>query len=311
MVVIFVRRVGLREIVTPLRNVGPRVLWLLVPYAIGTTIGAFPWAWLLSPRVRPRALGVVLGRFAASSANSLLPFFGLAGEPSRLLWLPRSARAEGLAAIVVDRALYNAGSALLLLGGAIVAFLATPLPRLLVGAAAVTAIVMLTVTVALCWMALRLGVGRGTATLLRRFLGEQYAGAEFGRAVDGALLTLIRGPRARLWLGVSCHFLSRAAIALEVYLGLRLLHVSVGLAPAFVLSVVPIALSVFFSSIPSLLGVQEGAQTLVASALLLNPALVLTVVLLQRGRQLFFSLLMPVFLGSARPSPAQREGAGG
>src|SRR5262245_30582521 len=90
-------------------------LWLLLPYALGPTLGALPWAVLLPPLVRPRATGVVAGRFVASSANALLPFFGLAGEPARLLWLEVDARPAGLAAIVVDRVLYNCSNGLLLL----------------------------------------------------------------------------------------------------------------------------------------------------------------------------------------------------
>ncbi|HEY3494277.1 MAG TPA: hypothetical protein VGK73_06310, partial [Polyangiaceae bacterium] len=75
---------------------------------------------------------------------------------------------------------------------------------------------------------------------------------------------------------------------------------------ALVLAVVPIALSFFFSSVPGLIGVQEGAQTLVASALGLAPAAVLALVLLQRFRQLVFAALMPVLLGLARPNEAQK-----
>ena len=79
------------------------MLWILLPYAAGTALSAAPWAWLLPPRQRPGWEQTLAGRFAASGANALLPFFGLAGEPCRLLWLEPSARAEGLAAIVTTR----------------------------------------------------------------------------------------------------------------------------------------------------------------------------------------------------------------
>src|SRR3954464_645045 len=116
--VVAVSRAGMSAIGAQLLRVGPRAVWLLLPYAFGTAIGALPWATLLPSELRPRLLGVVSGRFVASSANALLPFFGLAGEPTRLLWLGPNARSRGLAAIVVDRVLYNCSNGCLLLGGA-------------------------------------------------------------------------------------------------------------------------------------------------------------------------------------------------
>src|SRR4051794_14761199 len=97
---IFVSRIGVGPIARRLGELGPDAIWILVPYAVGTAIGARPWARLLPATARPRLAGTIASRFAASGANALLPFFGLAGEPSRLLWLRRAARAQGLAAIV-------------------------------------------------------------------------------------------------------------------------------------------------------------------------------------------------------------------
>ncbi|HEX6767150.1 MAG TPA: hypothetical protein VF103_16750, partial [Polyangiaceae bacterium] len=65
----------------------------------------------------------------------------------------------------------------------------------------------------------------------------------------------------------------------------------------------PLALSLFFSSIPAQIGVQEGTQTLMATVLHLSPALVLSLVLLQRGRQLFFAAFLPLVTAFARPMP--------
>src|SRR5262249_54051462 len=137
LVAVFVMRIGPAEVRAQLSRVGPSVLWLCVPYALGTALGAFPWAWLLPADARPSTPGLVVGRFAASGANALLPAFGMAGEPSRLLWLRRDRHAQGLAAILVDRALYNLASNLLLLTGGVAA-LAVGLP-LYVGAAATAA----------------------------------------------------------------------------------------------------------------------------------------------------------------------------
>src|SRR5262245_41836075 len=110
LVAVFVARAGVADVASQIARAGPKALWSVVPYAVGTAIGAFPWGALLPRGVRPAASALISSRFAASSANALLPFFGMAGEPSRLLWLPALARAKGLAALAVDRLLYNSAN---------------------------------------------------------------------------------------------------------------------------------------------------------------------------------------------------------
>lgn len=301
LVAAFVVRIGAREIGAQLLRAGPRALWLLVPYGVGTAIGAFPWASLLPREMRPSPLAVLESRFAASGANALLPFFGLAGEPSRLLWLPSTAQARGVAAIVVDRVLYNAANGLLLLAGALAA-LGTPLARPLVSLALVIAVLTLAVTAAGFWLVSRFGVGNRIQSLLRWLLGKSYGDADFGGQVDRALLDLVGGPISTLLRGAGVHLLGKAAMGFEVYVGLWALGASAGPVETLILAVVPIALSFFFSSVPSQIGLQEGAQTLVASSLGLDPAAVLSLVLLQRLRQLAFASLLPLLLAAARPA---------
>jgi hypothetical protein len=295
-----ISRAGLSQIGAQLERVGPRAAWLLVPYAIGTAIGAVPWAWVLTPAARPRLVGVVAGRFVASSANALLPFFGLAGEPARLLWLKPEARAQGLAAIVVDRVLYNSSNGFLLLGGAGVALWATNLPAALSLGAALAALTTLVVTLILLWAAVRGGVGARLQALLRRMLGGAYDDVEFGRRVDGELLAMLRRGPGRLVLGTLTHMLGRSVILFEAYVGLKLMGVSFDVPDAIVLAVVPIGLSLFFSSVPSQIGVQEGGQALVAAALGMSPSVGVTLVLLQRFRQLVFAGVAPLLFNVAR-----------
>jgi hypothetical protein len=302
-------RAGLPAIGGQLARVGPRAAWLLLPYAVGTAMSAAPWALLLSPSSRPSPLAVVAGRFVASSANALLPFFGLAGEPARLLWLELSAKGEGLAAIVVDRVLYNASNGLILLAGAAVAFWATSLPLAVSLGAAAAAAATLAITVVALWAAVRFGIGKRLHSLMRRMLGSAYSEAAFGSQVDVELPAMLRQKPGRLALGAACHLLGRSIILFEVYVGLRLIGVPFERADAVVLAVVPIGLSLFFSAVPSQVGVQEGGQALVAAALGLPPSVGVTLVLLQRFRQLAFAAVAPLLLNVARsPSrePARR-----
>jgi hypothetical protein len=308
LVVVFVARVGPGRLASELAQAGPHALWLLVTYGVGTALGAFPFGRLLPPSLRPSAWALIQGRFAASTANALLPFFGVAGEPSRLLWLPPEGHARGIAAIVVDRILYNASNGMLLMAGALVAAGFTSLPAELAAIACALGALTVGVTAAGFVLVARAGVGRRLHALLLRMLGERYAREDFGRAVDSALIETVRGPQRPLAYGLVVHLVARAVLVLEVPVGLLVLDAGASVAQAVVLAVVPIAVSFAFSSIPSQLGVQEGAQTLVAGAIGLDPTVVLAVVLLQRFRQLAFALLLPVLLAGARaPVGPQRE----
>src|SRR5687767_8072338 len=115
LIVGLVARVGPGAIARRFSGVGFEIVWLAVPYLIGSAIGAVPWLWLLPESGRPRLAAAIKSRLAASGANALLPFFALAGEPARLLWLRPPYRAAGTAALVVDRVIYNSASAVFLL----------------------------------------------------------------------------------------------------------------------------------------------------------------------------------------------------
>jgi len=301
LIAVFVARIGVATIQSELRRLGPESLLILVPYAAGTALSAFPWAWCLERRFRPRATATIAGRFAASGANALLPFFGLAGEPCRLLWLAPGARAEGLAAIVVDRLLYNSAGGLLLLLGAAAA-LSSALPRALSGAAAVVGAILFGLSFGVLHAISRWGIGRRSQRLLQRFLGSSYREPELGASVDAAIQRLsAASARRRLGAGLLLHFVARVVVAVEIYVALWSLHAPTTLRDALILSSVPIATSVVASSIPSQIGVQEGAQAFVCGALGLSPALGLVLVLLQRLRQLAFAPLTLLLLASARP----------
>ena len=70
------------------------------------------------------------------------------------------------------------------------------------------------------------------------------------------------------------------------------------------LAAVPIGLSLVFSSIPSQIGVQESGQAFAAAALGLPPTIGVTLVLLQRFRQVAYAACVPLLLREARPVEA-------
>jgi len=305
----FVARIGVRAILDELRQLGPEALLVLLPYAAGTALSGLPWAWLLEQRHRPSAGAAIASRFAASGANALLPFFGLAGEPCRLMWLPSSARAEGLAAIVVDRLLYNSVSGLWLVVGAAAA-LATTLPQLTSALGAAVGVAIFAFSLLALRAIARWKMARGLQRILRRLLGNAYRDPEVAARVDAAIAQLLE-PEARPLLvkGLLLHVAARVVSSAEVLVGLWSLGAPTTLAEALVLSSVPIATSVVASSIPSQIGVQEGAQAFACAALGHDPALGLVLVLLARLRQLVFVPVTLLLLAAARPPGVAAGGA--
>jgi hypothetical protein len=305
LVALFVRRAGVSAISQQLGRLGPAALSLLIPYTLGTCVSALPWARLLPSTARPPLSAVILSRFAASGANALLPLFGVAGEPSRLLWLRADARARGVAAIVLDRLLYNSASALLLLVAAVVS-LDTRLPRALQVTLGTIALAILLVTLVGAWLVARLGVGERLSRLLRKLLGRTYGEPRFGEQVDEALQRALNGEKNALGFGLMLHFSARLVLATETYLALRCLHTPAGAAEALVLATAPIASGFFASSIPSQLGVQEGVLMFMCNALGLGSALGVTLSLLVRVRQLVFVPLTPLLLALAKSPQRSR-----
>jgi hypothetical protein len=296
----FFVRLGPHAVGAQLSRVGPGIVWLVLPYALGTAVGAIPWALLLPRSAQPGWLAVIAGRFAASGANALLPFFGLAGEPSRLMWLAPPDRARGTAAIVVDRVIYNEAGALLLLAGGVLGYLATPLPPVLCAAAIAIAVALIVGSLGVLYAAARWGVGRR--------LGA-WKHAEFATLVDTALHTVLReGPRPII-VGLAIHLAGRVLLAVEVYVVLWVLGGDATLVNSLVIATVPVATGLVASTIPSQIGVQEAAQTLIFGALGMEPALGFTFVLIQRVRQLLFAPLTPVLLGVAH-APATAAASG-
>jgi uncharacterized protein (TIRG00374 family) len=280
-------RIGTDEIGRQLSRAGFELGFLLVAYAAGTIVIAFPWRTLLSPGDRPGLAATAVSRFVASGANAVLPFFGFAGEPLRLLWIAPEARARGIAALVVDRLFFTGAGALLLLVAAMLAP-AAGLPIAFAVAGAVTALVMLVILVLAAWSARETRVAWRIYRVVRR-LRRRPAQAPPGvrEDVDARMQEILRGGQRRLWAVLLVHILGRLLLASELYVALFVLEVQVSPDEALILAAAPIATGIIASSVPSQIGVQEGGVALVAAALGLGPAVGLAVVLLQRVRQVF------------------------
>jgi hypothetical protein len=294
LLVLLTRRIGTAPIRDALARVGPRLGWLAVTYVVATALNGLPFRLLCPERARPSWGAAIASRFAASGLNALLPLVG-AAEVTRLRWLPRSAWPDGVAAIVIDRALFALASALALAVGAVAALFLPRLPPIFVPAAIGVAVLLVAAVVAVLWLAakagpvglLRRSVEKFRTSAARLEAGEGPRRIEEHQA-DVALRAQLAGPRGPLAAGLALHVAARAVMIAELWLALELLGARVGLGATLVIGAVPIALSALGALVPSQIGLQEGAQAAVTTALGLGAPIGAAMVLLQRARQVLF-----------------------
>jgi hypothetical protein len=211
------------------------------------------------------------------------------GEPSRLVWLKPDQRAVGLAALIVDRLLFAVASVIFLLFGLITVLQIAALPQSYVALSAALATIALILALALAWVAANHGIAGRIHRVVHRSRaapGAELARGALGDGVDQRLETLLKGRPERLATGIFVHFIGRALLGAEIYVGLLVVGAPVSPAEGLVLAAVPVVLAIVGAWIPSQIGLQEGAIALVCGLLGLNPAAGLTVVVLQRIRQI-------------------------
>lgn len=300
---VLVDRLGAEAIFSQLRTAGPGVIWILVLHALAISIAGIPWYVLLPRDIRPRLTSAIASRFVAQGANAMLPVFGLGGELVRLLWLRRGDRAGGVAAIVVDRLMYAAASAVMLVAGLI------GLSQLSALSPAYTRATLIGIGVLIAGVALGLllasryrmagRVHRMVLRIRRKLAEDQKFGDEVDRHVEQMLHRRARAP----WIAALLHVGGRALVGAEIVVGFWLLGAPLAWSEALVFVALPIMVSITGALVPNQLGVWEGANALVAAALGMSPATAVAVVLLVRLRQLAGVAVIGLLLALRRTSP--------
>lgn len=256
-----------------LLNVGPSVVWLLVPYGLATAMWAVPWPLLLDPRVRPGWVPAVFGRFAASALNALLPS-GVAGEPLRLRSIPVGARGDAGEAILWDRALFMVATGLYVGATALLLMVTEyrPAPAIFV------------MLVAACLGHVLLGLAFVGVTRVR-FLRTWAARLFRHQPGNGGVFR----PTVRaMWMGLLIHFVGRWVNAAEVWVAAWLLGVPLSFDGwVLVAAAVSLAATVF-PFVPGQVGVQEATISGAVAAVGMPPSAGLAISLLVRVRQLVY-----------------------
>ena len=291
LLVFMIRQAGVSRVVAQLVALGPWVLIILPVSASWFLLNTYAWSIALRPRrVSWRAL--LRAHVIGEAVSNLTPFMALGGEPLKIALLRGLVPDEVAAASVVGDNVVHAASApvFMMLGLALgvwaFGFGAALAGRLLVPVA---------VAGLAAWGLLRLS-GRGlvapTVRLALRALSRNAHATLVDRAgnVDRTVGEFLRAGQWPVWAALGAHLAGRMMGAVEACVIMAALGTPLSLAAAtFVIAVTHVAVNLVFSVVPSQLGVQEGAAYLLFSAVSLDPASAIALMLVRRVRGFFWN----------------------
>lgn len=279
---------------------GPGFIWILLLHAFAIAVSALPWHVMLPRSARPTISQSIASRFVAAGANAVTPVVAFAGDLVRLFWLPhKSDRPHGVAAIIVDRLTYGAANAVFVLAGAIALLYVSKVPSVymrttLIGVGVLVVLVALGVLLA---SRFRL-VGRIHHLISR--LRRKERNVQFGDEVDASIEHMLRRQHGALALAFFFNLVFRFTMSAQIYVAFRLLGVELDLAQTLVFAALPIVMAIVGFLVPSQIGVQEGAQALLASAFGIPTTTAVAVVLLLRIRSLVGGALVALLIATKR-----------
>lgn len=306
---LLIYHLGPAALADQLLAVGPGFVWIVALHGAAIAVSALPWHVLLPPQARPGVLQSVASRFVAAGANAVTPVVAFAGDLVRLFWLPHKAdRPHGVAAIIVDRLTYGAANLVFVLVGAVALVHHAQLPsdytRMTLIGASVLVVAVIGGVVLVGRFRL---VGRIHHLITR--LRRKDRDVQFGDDVDASIERMLRRRPADLALAFALNLAYRAGITLQIYVAFRLLGIDLAWDETLVFAALPIVIAIAGFLVPSQLGVQEGAQALLAESLGIPTTTAVAVVLLLRIRSLVGGALVALLIATKRSALEEAKAA--
>jgi uncharacterized protein (TIRG00374 family) len=296
---LLIHYIGPGALARELLAAGPGFLWILLLHGLAIAISGLPWHVLLPPAARPTITQSIASRFVAAGANAVTPVIAFAGDLVRLFWLPHKAdRPHGVAAIVVDRLTYGAANAVFVVAG-VLALVHVGLADHYVHVSLIGAAVLAALVIVGGLLAVRFRlIGRVHHWIAR--LRRKERDHQFGDDVDASIRRMLRDRPGPLVLALAFNLLYRLLITAEILIAFRLIGVELGFAQTLVFAALPIVIAMAGFFVPSQLGVQEGAQVLIASSFGIDSTVAVAAALLLRIRSLVGGALVAILIATKR-----------
>ena len=294
-----VYRMGWRTILDNIAQFGAWFVVISLLQVVWVVLQATSWYTIQNGLFhRAGFLSFVRIKIISDTMNTVLPAANLGGDAMRAFLIkPRIPLKEGVAGIMVDKAVESLAGVLFMAFGILIPVVFVPIPRVLLVPAGVSLLVLLAAVALLVLFQFR-GFYRSATNIfgwipaVRRWL---HKNEEWLRVLDDHMRRSYLTGRTRIPLATGLHLMARLVGVLEVVVVLRVLHQPVTYLGAwFISAAVTVANTVLFI-VPGHWGVQEGTSVLVMKAMSFSGSAGLSLAVIRRIRRLFligFGLLL-------------------
>jgi hypothetical protein len=271
-----IKQTGLSEIARNLRVIGGGFLLILAVSSTRYLSRSLAWLHCMNPEERGIGFWALWRARLAGEAVGDLTFGPLVAEPARLIALgDRLSLSSGVSSLAVENIAYTVSSCLMVMAGVVAMLVSFGLNESMRTAAGVTLAVALALVAApVVGIRRRWKIGSALVSALAAFVARDEAKRSRIEAKIVRLRELedyvfdfySKRPRDFIIL-VLCQAAFHLAGALEIYLTLRLMGLSVDFVSAGAFESVNRAINIVFTFVPALVGVDEvGTGTLIKAA---------------------------------------------
>lgn len=289
-------QVGPGVIFTQIRQLGWYFPLLFFPSALAMALDTMGWRYALGGKGFHASFDQLYRiRMAGEALNLITPTASLGGEPVKayLLQRFRIPLEDGIASVVIAKTTLVISQIVFVLLG--LAFALTRVDTSSPLMIALTTILTLGIpAIGIFFFIQHRGLFTTVLTVLRIFrlrIGYLEARAERLWALDQRITTFYREHRREFILSLLFHFLGWVVGTLEVWIALRLMGIPVGLATALTIEAIASVIKAAAFLIPGNVGMQEGSNLAIFTALGLSAAAGLAFSILRRLRELGWAAL--------------------
>jgi hypothetical protein len=295
----FVRKAGVADVVDGIRRLGFAFILVLAISAVRHIVRSLAWTKCFEPPYQLRFRDALAARLMGDALGNIVPLASAAvSEPSKAAFVrDKVPLMAGLSAIALENIFYSVSVVLVIFSGSTVLLLSFSLPKPLryatIGALVATTLIapLGFLVISRQWKFLSGLFG----VLLKRGIGKTWAEKTIPRAevFEDRVYGFYGRNRSRLLPIFALELCFHLAGVLEIYT--TLWFISDVLAPtlltAFILESVNRVINVAFKFVPLRLGVDEGGTGMVAAALGLTKAVGVTLAIVRKARDLFWTMV--------------------
>ncbi len=271
-----IKQTGIFEIAANLRSVGAGFLLILAVSSTRYLSRSLAWLRCMNPDERKVGFWALWRARLAGEAVGDLTFGPIVAEPLRLVALgDRLSLGSGISSLAVENIAYTVSSLLMVMAGAAALLASYGLSESMRTAAGVALIIVFAliatpvVVISRRWKIASTLLSALGAAIARDEPKRTWAEAKIQRLrelEDYVFDFYAKRPRD-FFILVLCHAAFHLAGALEIYLTLRLMGLSVNFGAAFAFEAVNRAINIAFIFVPALVGVDEaGTGALIKTA---------------------------------------------